>query len=418
MLLRGYDRNEAAGPGTGVDPCGRFSALEIASGTPFGCYPEDCAAEAASSPRTALASLVRPMLAQSPCFIAFSGGRDSSALLAVAVDLARREGWALPVPVTLRFTGASTDETAWQEMMLRHLKLNEWVRLDIADELDLLGPVARSGLQRHGLLYPANAHFIVPMARAATGGSLLTGVGGDDVFGNWPWHDLASVLAGRERLQFSHARRAAHLAAPLSLRAEIACRREPLGLPWIVASERRRVARLLAREIGGAPRTWSSRMLWSARWRPWRETVRSIELLARDSGANIASPFLDPGFLASLARAGGRLGWGNRGASTRALFGDLLPETVIRRRDKAEFSGPLFGAATRRFAAQWNGGAGPASGLIDTYVLREVWRSGHPHFLSTMALQAAWITSNSSTDEDRSTPEIVPATGSRSSPHR
>ena len=58
----------------------------------------------------------------------------------------------------------------------------------------MLGPLATRGLRRHGLLYPANAHMVVPMAEQAVGGHLLTGVGGDDVFGNWPWHDLASVL--------------------------------------------------------------------------------------------------------------------------------------------------------------------------------------------------------------------------------
>jgi len=372
---------------------GGFTPFEIASGTPFGSYADDSPEEVATSPRTALALLVRPMLAQSPCFIAFSGGRDSSALLAVAVDLARREGWAPPIPITLRFAHASTREDAWQETVVRHLRLNDWLRLDIGDELDLLGPVARSGLRRHGLLYPANAHLIVPMAKAAAGGSLLTGVGGDDVFGNWPWHDVATVLAGRSRVQFGHARRAAHLAAPISLRAEISCRREPLGLPWIVASERRNVARLLAREMGSAPRTWSSRMAWSARWRPWRETVRSIDILATDAGATVGSPFLDQAFLASLALAGGRLGWGDRHATMHALFGNLLPEAVLSRRSKAEFSAPFFGTATRRFAAEWNGVAGPASDLLDADVLRGLWRSDRPHFLSTMVLQAAWIAS-------------------------
>ena len=134
-----------------------------------------------------------------PCVIAFSGGRDSSALLAVAVDLARREQWPLPIPVTLRFSSAATEETAWQEVVLRHLGLDDWIRLQIGEELDLLGPLATRGLRRHGLLYPANAHVVVPMAEHAVGGHLLTGVGGDDVFGNWPWHDLASVIAGRAR---------------------------------------------------------------------------------------------------------------------------------------------------------------------------------------------------------------------------
>ena len=101
--------------------------------------------------------------------VAFSGGRDSCALLAVAVGLARREGIADPIPITLEFADAATIETGWQERALAHLGVEDRVRVAVADELDLVGPVAARGLRRHGLLYPANAHLVVPMARAARG---------------------------------------------------------------------------------------------------------------------------------------------------------------------------------------------------------------------------------------------------------
>ena len=372
---------------------GGFSALEIVAGTPFGCSAPAPAPRAALSPRATLDSILRPALASPPCVIAFSGGRDSSALLAVAVDLARREGWQLPVALTLHFAGAATRETEWQETVVGHLKLDDWIHLQIDEELDLLGPIASRGMLRHGLMYPANAHVVVPMARHAVGGHLLTGVGGDDVFGNWPWHDLGSVIAGRARARARDTRRVLHLVAPASLRGEIKRRREPLGLPWIVAPARRQVARMLAIELAGAPRTWSARMLWSARWRPWRETARSMEVLTRDEGATLGSPFLEPSFLASLAAAGGRCGWGDRTATMHALFGDLLPEPVIHRRSKAEFSEPLFGNATKRFAAAWNGDAGPVSDLVRPQVLRDLWQARQPHGMSAMVLQAAWIAS-------------------------
>lgn len=343
-----------------------------------------------------MASLLRPALSKPPCVIAFSGGRDSSALLAVAVDLARREQWPLPTPVTLRFSSAATEETAWQEVVLRHLGLDDWIRLRIGEELDFLGPLAIRGLRRHGLLYPANAHVVVPMAEHAVGGHLLTGVGGDDVFGNWPWHHLASVIAGRARASVRDARRLLHVAAPTSLRAEIKLRREPLGLPWVVASERRHVAQTLAAELASAPRSWSARMIWSAGWRPWRVTADTMDALARDAGATVGSPFLHPAFLASLAAAGGRCGWGDRRATMHALFGDLLPESVISRRGKAEFSGPFYATATKRFADEWDGDAGPVSDLVRPEVLREMWRSGQPHGMSAMLLQASWIAGNSS----------------------
>ena len=94
--------------------------------------------------------------------IGFSGGRDSSALLAVATALAQREAWPKPVPVTLRYHSERTVERPWQEMMIAHLGVDDWVRLKLTDELDFVGPVAAEGLHRHGVLFPANAHMIVP----------------------------------------------------------------------------------------------------------------------------------------------------------------------------------------------------------------------------------------------------------------
>ena len=52
----------------------------------------------------------------------------------------------------------------------------------------------------------------------------------------------------------------------------------------------------------------------------------------------------------------------------RALFSDLLPPQVIARTAKAEFSAPLFGEQTRRFARRWDGG-GLDPRLIDSDVL-------------------------------------------------
>ena len=373
-----------------------LSVLEIAAGMPFGSVAVQWDATSHTSPRVALEQLVRGALAREPCLVAFSGGRDSSALLAVAVDLARREGWSPPLPVTLRFATAATEEADWQELVLRHLDLDDWIRLDCDAELDMVGPIAAEGLRRHGLLYPANAHLVVPMARAAAGGSLLTGLGGDDVFGNWPWHDIASTLAGRRSPRARDLRRYAHLSAPRWLEAEILRRREPLMVPWIVESQRRRVARALSCELASAPRTWAARMRWLAGWRLWQEMVASLATLASDSGVSVVSPFLDPAFLAALARAGGRWGWGTRTVTMRALFADLLPEAVISRRSKAEFSAAQFGVHTKCFADEWSGEAGDMAEIVDPDALRSVWRSARPHFLSATLLQACWLADDAS----------------------
>ena len=373
--------------------------FEVATGLLYGTVASPSKPNVAASPRAALDAIIRPALARSPCVIGFSGGRDSSALLAVAASLARREGWPAPIPVTLEFASEATAEREWQERVLGHLRLDDWVRMPVADELDLIGSVAAEGLRRHGLLYPANAHVIVPIAREGRGGSVLTGVGGDDIFGSWPWQDIASLFAGRRAPKAADIRRCAHMLSPVVLRADVLRRREPLKLPWLQSPIRGEAAARIARELSSAPRTWNARILWSACWRAWRATARSLELLGADQGGIVSSPFLDPGFLATLARAGGRWGWGGRTATMHALFNDVVPEAVLSRRGKAEFSEPLFGVHTKRFAQEWAGRSGVDATLVDADVLRQVWSARQPHFLSAMALQAAWLASD---DRDRS----------------
>jgi asparagine synthetase B (glutamine-hydrolysing) len=355
-------------------------------------------------PRAALEALLRPALARTPCVIGFSGGRDSSVLLAAAVALARREGWPEPVPVTLEYESERTVERPWQETIIAHLGVADWVRLKLTDELDFVGPVAAEGLRRHGVLFPANAHMIVPLAREARGGSVVTGVGGDDTFGQWPWYDLGNVLAGRRPVRGSDVRRCAHALAPRRLRAEVLRRREPLLLPWLRAEVRRQAALRLALELSRAPCTWDARMRFSARWRPWRAAARSIGLLGSDHGAAVHSPFLAPSYFAALARAGGRWGWGDRTETMRALFADVVPEALISRRGKAEFSEPMFSNHTQNFARSWDGQSGNDLGLVDADTIRRVWTAARPHSGSAMALQAAWLASQLARDG-------VPASG-------
>ena len=100
-------------------------------------------------PLTALDDAIRPFLRRSPCLVSFSGGRDSSAILAAATALARREGLPLPIPATNRFPHVDeSDERPWQEHVVRALRLEDWIRLDFGDELDCVGPVASAALRR------------------------------------------------------------------------------------------------------------------------------------------------------------------------------------------------------------------------------------------------------------------------------
>src|SRR5579884_3063930 len=58
----------------------------------------------------ALESVLVAALSRPPCAVSFSGGRDSSAVLALATDAARRHGLELPVPVTMRFPSVTAAE--------------------------------------------------------------------------------------------------------------------------------------------------------------------------------------------------------------------------------------------------------------------------------------------------------------------
>src|SRR5215471_5458274 len=135
-----------------------MSALEIAAGFPLpggpslpGLIPSEV------QPRVAFAESMVAALSRPPCVVSFSGGRDSSLVLALAVDVARREGLSLPVPVTVRTAGdADAEELSWQESVVRHLGLDDWDRVAIGEELECIGTEAGQILLRHGVLWPAN----------------------------------------------------------------------------------------------------------------------------------------------------------------------------------------------------------------------------------------------------------------------
>jgi len=180
-----------------------LTSIEMATGIAFGNTagpaPELPDAPPDETPLAALERVCVASLDRGCCFVSFSGGRDSSLVLAAATRAARRHGLPLPVPVTNRFPGIDhADETAWQELVIAHLKLTDWVRLDWTDELEVLGAVATRALLRHGVLWPFNAHFHSPLLELAEGGCLLTGIGGDEVMGSSRWARGVAVITGSE----------------------------------------------------------------------------------------------------------------------------------------------------------------------------------------------------------------------------
>ena len=345
--------------------------------------------------RAALEDAIRPWLARSgPCCTGFSGGRDSSAILAVAVHVARQEGLPEPVPVTIRYRGAAdADESAWQELVVRHLGLQDWECIDVDDQLDYLGPLAIRLLRRHGVLWPPYFHYEHVLLERAKGGVLLSGHDGDGVFGSFPWASLAGVSRHRRRPSAADVVTLARFVAPTRLR-EWEARQHRLPLPWLRPRLRAGVEAGLAAEVGSQPRRWDHWVPWLARRRSLALGLSTIDLLAEDCGAQVAHPFLDPRFLAALAAEGGWRGWGDRTDIMGALFADVLPREVQRRTAKSSLGGGFWREGSRSFAAGWDG-YGIDEAMVDPHALRTAWTARRPKIGAIALLQTAWLASDS-----------------------
>lgn len=342
--------------------------------------------------RAALEAVVLEALRRRPCTVSFSGGRDSSAVLAVAVDVAQRHGLEPPVPVTIRWPHApESDESEWQELVVRHLGLTEWEIVDGEPHLDAVGDTAAAMLDRHGLLFPPAAYMQRLLFSRSRGGAALSGLGGDQLLGEWRWQRAADVLGRRARPRARDAAVLANWLAPQPARRAVARRRGGRGLPWLREAPRRELAGRLRAERVSEPRTWPGRVEWLARRRALAHSRHATTLLAADDDAVCIHPLLDPRVTAALARAGGRYGWGGRTGAMRALFGDLLPPALLERTSKAGTSRAYEGPATSAFVASWDGG-GVDPELVDPGELRRAWSPGEAqNGRAILQLQAAWL---------------------------
>ncbi len=335
---------------------------------------------------------------------AFSGGVDSSLVLAAATSAARAHGVADPIPVTLRFPSATwTDEDEWQKPVITSLGLANWERVKLDQDLDLLGEIAGGILDRHGLYYPANSHSMVPVARLAAGGTLITGVGGDDVLQEWRWRHRAALL-GQARAPWVSPSGAARrigttalgtLPAPLRRRILRARRHRSLRDPspneyrWLRAEGRRLVGEGLA-DWDDQPVRWDQFVSWIDRRRTTMSYRATLDAIAGDNGAAACSPLIDPTFLAAIAAAGGRLGYPDRSAAVAAIAGDRLPKATVTRKSKAVFHEVFWGERARAFARAWDG-SGVDDRLVDKDALRREWVSDRPDFRSMWMLHAVWL---------------------------
>lgn len=346
---------------------------------------------ASGNARAAFEQAVLNGLRKPPCIIAFSGGRDSSAVLAVAKHLADREGLDPPIAGTHVFTDdPGSDESSWQETVIGHLGVADWQRVEAEDNFDILGGPAQRGMRKHGQLFPAMVYAHWPLFGLANGGTLLTGDGGDEILGSQRVTPL--LLAARRRPSRATARTAIGVLAPLPVRRAIVARRHKQwsARPWLRPAVAERFTRDLIADDTSEPLRWDAAVRRRIRQRGPMSAMHNMKVIAREEGAEIIQPFLDPMFVNSLAAKGGRVGFSGRSEIMGMLFADVLPPELLDRQTKAYFNGVVVGAASRAFIKRWSG-AGLDPELVDAEALREEWQRPLPHAGTNCLLQAAWL---------------------------
>jgi asparagine synthase len=368
--------------------------LERASGMVFGRRRAPAPPrppEQIAEPRAAFEALVLPALRRPPCLVAFSGGRDSSAVLAAASAVARRHGLEPPVPFTLRFGGdPRTAESEWQELVVRHVGARDWITRDLRDELDALGPIGTRCLERFGAYWPPLAHTWVPIFEAARGGSVLGGNGGDEFLSPWRLGRVRRLRRGRLRPNRTDLKALALFTLPGPLRVVIWERRVGLRLPWLTPAANAKVQRHWSRESTTFERDWRENVEWTLDSRYLEVATAIFDALARDQDVLLVEPLRSAPFVRAVAAAAPRSGFPSRTAAMQALFGDVLPRDALSRATKATFTNVPWGPAARAFAASWTGqGVDPE--LVDVEAARRVWLSERPDFRSLTPLQSAWL---------------------------
>jgi asparagine synthase (glutamine-hydrolysing) len=380
-----------------IDRAVALSPIEVASGYVFGLDASAPSLPApTTTPKAAFEEALRRALRRPPAVVAFSGGRDSSAVLAVATSVARREGLPLPIAVTMQFPdSAESDETAWQEQVIGHLRLDEWIRIGITDELDCVGPFATSALRRHGLMWPANAHALMPLLEPARGGTLITGDGGDLVFQVSPWSERVVEVIGRRATP----RPRDVLRLGLAFGPRRARRRrlrrhypEPVRAPWLRPAAHAALVDAWSSEASMEPLQLDRRIPWGWRLRAVRLALTSFDEIAQAAGVDLVHPFNDPVFVAALAAAARSFRYADRTEAMRILFADVLPDELCARSTKGGFRDVFWNRHAGDFASGWNGEGADAE-LVDVEALRALWLStdAREHFRSCTQLQAAWL---------------------------
>jgi len=384
-----------------VDGFVRPSPIEIATGWLLGEVDDEEGDDLewrwpkAPSPRRALELVVLKALERPPCIIDFSGGRDSSLVLAVATHVARREGLPLPVPRTNRFPlDPASNEDEWQELVIRHLGLEDWEVCRLTGELDIIGERARAFLLKYGLLVPERLYVNTASMELAKGGSYLTGEGGDEVLAPRRARFAQAVARFPKAVVRAHALGGvARNLAPWPIRLFLLWTENRTGeqiTPWLTPEAKRWWDRELARYQAREPISWRAFLRWHLRRRVPRAIAQNLNLIAGDYDVMHLQPLLDRTFIASLARCGGACGFYTRTEVMKFLADDLLPPELLARETKPGYNTAYFTDIAREFVQSWDG-SGLDEDLVDPEVLRSEMLKPVPNAAGFALVQSAWL---------------------------
>jgi asparagine synthase (glutamine-hydrolysing) len=292
----------------------------------------------------------------------------------------------------MRFPGAPTTyETEWQEAVIGHVGLDDWVRLQFRDELDYVGPYSQQLMRRHGVRWPINDYVHVPLLEQATTGSFIDGVDGDSVFSS-SYFILLQTLRGRRRPGRTAVRDLKFALKPASARRSEA-RRDGARLPWLTPHAQDEVVDRFAIDIASEPVSYAKRLPLFYRSRHLAGLQASTAMLAAEADTVLVRPLIDRTFLAALAQQVGAFGFKGRTDMMHRLFGELLPEPLLNRKTKATFPN-YWGPGSRALAADWQG-EGVDPDYVDHDALRRTWSAERIDHRTALLIKSIWLARNS-----------------------
>jgi hypothetical protein len=344
--------------------------------------------------RQALEDLVLSHLVSGRGSVSFSGGRDSSLVLAVACHVARREGLPDPVAITMRHDSPQSDERAYQELVIAHLGVKDWVTVDVQDRMDVMGPEATALLEVTGVQAPPNAYLHLSVVKAAPRGTMMTGGGGDQYLGSTGGR-VIRVLRRRARPRPRDLLTLGYALTPSWIRGRREARQPFPWAPWLAPSAERALRERRATASARLPAIrWDTVARIFARSRNQRLTQANLETIGALHGVPIASPLADPFFVDAWASEMGAAGPPSRTRAMYHLGGDLLPKALLERPTKAIFGAVVFGPCFRDFANRWSPSdlSLEVGALLDADRLASAWAEPTPPFHSLMLVQHAWLT--------------------------